>query len=59
MGQCQEKRLVNMIAVVADKLELDLIGEYSKLKAQLDPSHGMAWFKGGLWASIKRTDLAI
>ena len=48
-----------MIAVVADKLELDLIGEYSKLKAQLDPSHGMAWFKGGLWASIKRTDLAI
>ena len=23
---------------------------------QLDPEHGMAWFKGGLWASVKKRE---
>jgi len=46
------------VAMLVRHLEL-LPGSTTIKPLQLDPSHGMAWFKGGLWASIKRRDLAM
>jgi len=46
------------VAMLVRHLEL-LPGNTTIKPLQLDPAHGMAWFKGGLWASIKRRDLAM
>jgi len=48
------------VAVAMLVRHLDLMPGSTTIKPlQLDPSHGMAWFKGGLWASVKRRDLAM
>jgi len=44
------------VAMLVRNLEL-LPGSTTIKPLQLDPTHGMAWFKGGLWASVKRRDL--
>jgi len=46
------------VAMLVRHLEL-MPGSTTIKPLQLDPSHGMAWFKGGLWASVKRRDLAM
>ena len=44
------------VAMLVRNLEL-LPGSTTIKPLQLDPTHGMAWFKGGLWASVKKRDL--
>ena len=44
------------VAMLVRHLEL-MPGSTTIKPLQLDPSHGMAWFKGGLWASVKRRDV--
>ena len=46
------------VAMLVRHLEL-LPGSTTIKPLQLDPEHGMAWFKGGLWASVKRRDVVM
>ena len=46
------------VAMLVRHLEF-LPGRRTIKPLQLDPEHGMAWFKGGLWASVKRRELAM
>ena len=46
------------VAMLVRHLEL-LPGTTTIKPLLLDPAHGMAWFKGGLWASVKRRDVVM